>query len=49
LDVEQRARIRRVTVRVRLAIRRADPAFNQPIRVEQTGTATVRNVEERMR
>lgn len=43
LDAEQRARVRRVTVRLRLAIRRPDPAFNQPIRVEQTATATLRN------
>jgi len=49
LDGEQRARIRRVTVRVRVAIRRTDPAFNQPIRVEQAGTATLRNVAERMK
>lgn len=45
LDAAQRARIRRVTVRLRLAIRRADPAVTQPIRVEQTATATLRNVE----
>ena len=43
LDAEQRARIRRVAVRLRLAIERRDPAFNQPIRVEQTATATLRN------
>jgi hypothetical protein len=43
LDAEQRARVRRVAVRLRLAISRPDPAFNQPIRVEETATAMLRN------
>src|SRR5262249_41551608 len=45
LDAAQRARIRRVAVRLRVAVRRSDPAFNRPIRVEQTATATLRNLD----
>lgn len=44
LDAAERARIRRVSVRLRIAIRHPDPAYGQPLRVMQTATALLRNV-----
>ncbi len=43
LDAEQRARIRRVTVRLMIAIPNPDPANPQPLRAQQDATATLRN------
>lgn len=40
LDAEQRARIRRVGVRLRIAVHHP---YGDPLRAEQTGTATLRN------
>ena len=45
LDAAQRARIRRVAVRLAIAIRHPDPAFTAPLRAEQDATATLRNAE----
>jgi Tfp pilus assembly protein PilW len=44
LDTAQRARVRRVDVRLALALRNPDPAYTQPLRAEQSATATLRNV-----
>jgi hypothetical protein len=44
LDAAQRARIRRVDVRLAIAIRNPDPAYAQPLRAEQSATATLRNI-----
>jgi prepilin-type N-terminal cleavage/methylation domain-containing protein len=43
LDAAQRARVRRVGVRLRIAIRNPDPALSEPIRAEQSTAATLRN------
>jgi type II secretory pathway component PulJ len=42
LDAAQRARIRRVAVRLRIAI---PHPYGEPLRAEQTATATLRNVD----
>jgi prepilin-type N-terminal cleavage/methylation domain-containing protein len=44
LDAAQRARIRRVAVRLAIAIRHPDPAYTEPLRAEAHATATLRNV-----
>lgn len=43
LDDAQRARVRRVGVRLRLEIRHPDPAYARPIRAEQQAVASLRN------
>lgn len=43
LDAAQRARIRRIAVRLAIAIPNPDPAYTQPLRAEQSATATLRN------
>lgn len=43
LDAAQRARVRRVTVRLTIAIRNPDPASSQALRAEQSATAALRN------
>jgi type II secretory pathway component PulJ len=45
LDAGQRARIRRVAVRLALALRHPDPAYRQPLRAEQSATAALRDAE----
>ena len=42
LDAEQRARIRRIAIELRIAIHHQ---YGEPLRVEQHATATLRNVE----
>jgi Tfp pilus assembly protein PilW len=44
LDAVQRALIRRVDVRLAIAIRNPDPAYTQPLRAAQSATATLRNI-----
>ena len=44
LDAGQRARVRRVDVRLAIALRSPDPASTQPLRAVQSATATLRNV-----
>lgn len=43
LDAAQRARIRRVAVRLAISIRHPDPAYPLPLRAEQDAVATLRN------
>jgi type II secretory pathway component PulJ len=43
LDAAQRARIRRVAVRLAISIRHPDPAYSRPLRAEQAAVATLRN------
>jgi hypothetical protein len=43
LDAAQRARIRRVAVRLAIAIPHPDPAYSRPLRAEQDAVATLRN------
>lgn len=43
LDAAQRALVRRVALRLVIAIRRADPALPRPPRAEQTTTVALRN------
>lgn len=43
LAADQRARIRRVTVRLGVALSNPDPALRAPLRAEERATATVRN------
>jgi prepilin-type N-terminal cleavage/methylation domain-containing protein len=43
LDAGQRARIRRIGVRVRIALPSPDPASRTPLRAEESATATLRN------
>lgn len=43
LDAGQRARIRRIGVRVRIALPSPEPASRVPLRVEEGATATLRN------
>lgn len=43
LDAAQRARIRRVAVRLAISIQHPDPAYSQPLRAEQNAVATLRN------
>ncbi len=43
LDAEQRARIRRVLVRVVVEVPHPDPAYTQPLRGEHVSTVTLRN------
>ncbi len=43
LDPDQRRRIRRIGVRVRVALPSPDPSSRAPLRVEETATATLRN------
>jgi prepilin-type N-terminal cleavage/methylation domain-containing protein len=44
LDASQRARIRRIAVQLAVAIPNPDPAYRQPLRAEQSATATLRNL-----
>jgi type II secretory pathway component PulJ len=43
LTADQRARVRRVVVRLAMAIPNPDPAATEPLRAEQTATAALRN------
>jgi hypothetical protein len=43
LDEAARGRVRRVTVHVAVEIPHPDPAFTQPIRIEQDAVASLRN------
>jgi len=44
LDAAARAQIRAVAVRLAIAVPNPDPSMTRPLRVEQTATATLRNV-----
>jgi type II secretory pathway component PulJ len=43
LDAGQRARIRRIAVRLAIAVPNPDPSYSQALRAEQSATATLRN------
>jgi type II secretory pathway component PulJ len=43
LDATQRARVRRIDVRLSMAIPNPDPAYIQPLRAEASATAALRN------
>ena len=43
LDAAQRARVRRIDVRLSMAIPNPDPAYAQPLRAEASATAALRN------
>lgn len=43
LDAAQRMRIRRIAVHLAIALPNPDPAYTQPLRAEQSATATLRN------
>ena len=42
-DAAQRVRVRRIAVRLAIALPNPDPAYTQPLRAEQSATATLRN------